>query len=974
MAATTPSPSRGRTAPAEREAAQLALWQERKTFKATQARTGDTDFVFYEGPPTANGRPHIGHVIPRALKDLVARYKSMQGHRVLRKAGWDTHGLPVELEVEKELGLSGKPQVESYGVEAFTARCRESVWRYKAEWERTATERLGYWLDTDEPYVTYHDSYVESVWWALRQFWEKELLYHGHKVVPYCPRCGTALSSHEVAQGYQDVEDPALTVRFPVTTPGPLQGASLLAWTTTPWTLPANLALAVRPDALYALAELPNHERVLLLAARLPQGATELARYTGEELAGLRYDPPFRFAPVHPQSYRVLTAPWVVTDEGTGVVHVAPAFGEDDARLGQERGLPVFCPVDDQGRYTSEVPDWQGLFVKTADPAVTAALAEAGRLFHAGKVTHTYPFCWRCDTPLLYMARGAWFLKTTALKEQLLAANATVDWHPDHFRDGRFGNFLENLVDWCVSRERYWGTPLPLWQCACGHTHVAGSVAELEQLSGRPVPEVHRPGLDSVTFPCPVCGGEMRRVPEVVDCWFDSGCMPFAQHHYPFENRDLFHSQFPADFICEAVDQTRGWFYSLLVVGVALFGPSPYKSVLVTDFGLDERGKKMSKSRRNVVDLTEVLDQYGADTLRFYVYSSGHPWLPKKISKQAVAEAGRVLDTLQNVASFHQLYTRLDHWMPAPPTESGLTSLDRWVLSRLQSVTKESTECLNALDVATAARHLATWVDDLSNWYVRLSRRRFWAGGEEGRPAFAVLQHLLQQTALLLAPFTPFLAEALHQGLTSETGPTHDSVHLKPYPTPDPAWLDQDLEVRMALVRRFASAGRAARQAAGLKVRQPLASLLLLTADGKPVHLGDDLTALLTAELNVKAVHCAAELPLEFALGEDGNCRAAVDTRLTPALVREGLAREAVNRLQRYRKDLGLAVEDRVELWLDGSPELLAALTELRAYLQAEVQAPTLHTDQPLPGGLPYLEATFDGYRLTAAARRHPQT
>ncbi|MFZ5817832.1 MAG: isoleucine--tRNA ligase [Bacillota bacterium] len=946
-----------RATPAQREAEVLAYWKAHDPFTRTLTRPALRDFVFYEGPPTANGRPHVAHVIPRALKDLFTRYRTMLGERVLRKAGWDTHGLPVELEVEKELGLSGKPQVEAYGVAEFTRRCRESVWRFQAEWERNATERLGYWLDLEHPYVTYDERYVESVWWAMAQFWQKGLVYHGHKVVPYCPRCGTGLSSHEVAQGYAEVEDPALTVRFPVLSPGPLQGASLLAWTTTPWTLPANLALAVRPDATYALAEVEG-ERVVALAERLPPGARPLSRFPGADLVGLRYEPPFRFAPA--AEYRVLGAPWVLVEEGTGVVHIAPAFGEDDARLGQEHGLPVFRPVDDQGRYTAQVPPWEGLFVKDADPRVTEALRAAGRLFHAGKVHHTYPFCWRCDTPLLYMARGAWFVRTTAYKEQLLAANAQVQWHPEHFREGRFGHFLENLVDWCVSRERYWGTPLPLWRCDCGHAHMVGSVAELEGLAGRRVTDLHRPAVDEVTFPCPACGGLMRRTPEVLDCWFDSGCMPFAQHHYPFENADLFRQQFPADFICEAVDQTRGWFYVMLAVCVGLFGQAPYRRVLVTELGLDERGKKMSKSRRNVVDLAEVLDQYGADALRLYVYTSGQPWLPKRLSRQGVAEAGRVLDTLQNLLSFQLLYARLAGWEPTGlPGPERLSSLDRWLLSRLQGVTRSVGEGLAGYDVTGPARELCTWVDDLSNWYVRLSRRRFWEGEEA---ALAVLHHALRQTALLLAPFTPFLAEALHLKLGGG-----ESVHLGRFPEADPSLADGELERRMALVRRYASAGRAARQAAGLKVRQPLASVLLLGGE-EP----GDLTPLLMQELNVKAVAAwpSAEAPEGYVPGEDGPCRVAVDTRLTPELVREGLVREVVNRLQRHRKEQGLAVEDRVRLWLDGSPALLAALEAHREYLVEEVQAAELQlgpADHPQRAPL---EATLDTEWLRAWVER----
>ncbi|HYF94169.1 MAG TPA: isoleucine--tRNA ligase [Symbiobacteriaceae bacterium] len=944
-----------RTSPVRREQQVLEYWRQSGAFAQTQQANAGADFVFYEGPPTANGKPHAGHMIPRALKDLFARYQSMSGRRVLRKAGWDTHGLPVELEVEKELGLSGKPQVEAYGVARFTQKCRESVWRYKADWETNATERLGYWLDMEEPYVTYADNYVESVWWALRRFWDMGLLYQGHKVVPYCPRCGTALSSHEVAQGYHEVEDPAVTVRFPVTTPGPLQHVRLLAWTTTPWTLPMNMALAVRSDAVYAVADVEG-ERVLMLKDRLPEDALVLQELEGSELEGLTYAPPFPFAPAG--GHRVLTADWVATTEGTGVVHVSPAFGEDDFRLGAEHGLPLFCPVDDEGRYTEAVPPWQGWKVRDANADVIEALRACNWVYEESTVSHAYPFCWRCDTPLLYVARKSWFLKTTALKDQLLAANADVLWQPEHYREGRFGNFLGNVVDWCLSRERYWGTPLPLWECGCGHRHLVGSFAELEAMAGRKVTDVHRPGVDELELTCPQCGGKMRRVSEVIDCWFDSGCMPFAQHHYPFENGETYLQQFPADFICEAVDQTRGWFYSLLVVGVGLFGRAPYRRVLVTEFGLDERGKKMSKSRRNVVDLGDVLDQFGADALRFYVYSSGQPWLPKKISKAAVGEAAKVLETLRNVYSFFVLYANLENWAPEAPVADRLTPLDRWLLARLQAVTAEVHESLSAYDVVTASRTLTAWVDDLSNWYVRLSRRRFWNGGPEGRPAFATLHHALKQTALLMAPMTPFLAESIWQNLTLGVA---GSVHLQPFPNRDEALANPQVEEQMLLLRRYATAGRSAREKAGRKVRQPLSAMLLL---GAPAELGG-MTDLLQTELNVRTAVLADDAPEGFVTGEEAGCVVAVDPALTPELLREGLAREVVNRLQRHRKELGLAVEDRVELLVNGTPQLLAALEEYKDYVAREVQAVTFKVG-PVPEDVPCLEATFDGQQLLA--------
>ncbi|MDQ7794975.1 MAG: isoleucine--tRNA ligase [bacterium] len=854
----------------------LAFWREDRVFDQSLARrAGSPRYVFYEGPPTANGLPHIGHVIPRALKDLIPRYQTMRGRQVPRKAGWDTHGLPVEIEVEKALGLDGKDEIERYGVERFVEACKKSVFAYEREWVRL-TERIGFWLDMDDAYVTFHNSYIESVWWALKEIHGKGLLYQGHRIVPYCPRCGTAVSSHEVAQGYQEAEDPSVFVKFEIRggVPPAFQGefdprqvAHFLVWTTTPWTLPSNVGLAVDPEAEYLLAEADGEYLVLGLdpAGRvLGEGYRPLARTRGEELLGVRYQPPFEFfverAGGSEAAFTVLPGDFVTMEEGTGLVHLAPAFGEDDMRMGVDYGLPVFQPVDARGCFTGEVPDYQGEFVKEADPRITADLAAAGRLYREGRHRHSYPFCWRCDSPLLYYGRGAWFIRMTAVRDELLANNDTINWVPAHLKHGRFGNFLENVVDWCLSRERYWGTPLNIWLCECGREQAVGSIKELAELATAPLPEpldLHRPYIDRVELACPGCGGTMRRVPEVIDCWFDAGSMFFAQWHYPFENRELFKERFPADYICEAIDQTRGWFYSLLAISTLLFGQSCFRNVLCTDFGLDDLGQKMSKHKGNVLDPWEVLDRQGADALRWFLCVSSPPWYPKRFSVRAIAEhQGRTMDTLWNVVSFFTTYASLDGFAPAALPAGGRPPLDRWLLSRLQTVTAGVRQSLDQYEVTTGARLLAELVDDLSNWYVRRGRKRYWKAGADQDKVFAyqTLWEVLTTLARLLAPYLPFLAEEMHGRLARPADPQGPvSVHLTEYPEVDPTLVDRDLEEAMALLREYVGLGRAARNRANVRTRQPLPELVLLGPAAETGRL-EQLIELLRDELNVKAV------------------------------------------------------------------------------------------------------------------------
>ncbi|MDI3481783.1 MAG: isoleucyl-tRNA synthetase [Tepidanaerobacteraceae bacterium] len=849
----------------------LEFWKQNDIFKKSiENRKDAPDYVFYEGPPTANGMPHAGHVLTRVVKDLISRNRTMLGYKVERKAGWDTHGLPVELEVEKQLGISGKPEIEKYGVEAFIKKCKASVFTYEQEWRRM-TERVGFWIDMDHPYVTYHNNYIESVWWALKKIWEKGLLYRGHKVVPYCPRCGTSLSSHEVAQGYKDVEDPSVYVKFPVRGE---KDTYFLVWTTTPWTLPSNVALAVKDDYTYVKVE-HNGEKLILAEARLQvlDGEyTVLEKFPGEKLASMKYEPVFPFFEKEKErAYYVVTADFVTLEDGSGIVHMAPAFGEDDYRVGQKYGLPVLQPVDAQGKFTAEVRPWAGMFVKDADKSIIKDLRQRNLLYKSQKYLHSYPFCWRCDTPLLYYGRSSWFIKTTAIRDRLLEINKKIGWHPEHIRDGRFGNFLENVIDWCLSRERYWGTPLNIWICSdCGRQHAVGSIKELKEMSKNPIGdiELHKPYVDEVVLACPDCGGEMRRVPEVIDCWFDSGSMPFAQNHYPFENEDYFKSHFPADFITEAIDQTRGWFYSLLVISTLLFDESPYKNVLVMGHVLDEFGQKMSKHKGNVLDPWKVLNEQGADAMRWYLYVASPPWSPSRFYQDAVSEAQRkFMGTLWNVYSFFVLYANIDGFDPKKyslsPAER--SEMDRWLLSRVNSVNKKVRKEMDELDITGAARSLEDFVDDLSNWYVRRSRERYWKSGMDSDKiaAYLTLYEALVDFIKLAAPFVPFITEELYQNLVKVPYPeAPESIHLCDYPEVNEALIDKTLEHKMELARKIVELGRAARNKGKIKNRQPLRKMMVQLRNPEDEALLSDLSDVIKEELNIKQIeyiHVAEE-------------------------------------------------------------------------------------------------------------------
>jgi isoleucyl-tRNA synthetase len=853
----------------------LERWRERDVFaRSLENRRDAPVWSFYEGPPTANGRPGAHHVLSRVFKDIYPRFRTMRGYRVPRKGGWDCHGLPVELEVEKELGISSKREIEEFGIAEFNRRCRESVFRYVEDWRRL-TERIGFWIDMEHPYVTLDNSYIESVWWSLRRIWDQGRLYEGHKVVPYCPRCGTALSSHEVALGYRDVEDPSVYVKLPIREvppsdeipESPLEpGDQLLVWTTTPWTLISNAAVAVNPDVEYVRARVGDEVFVVArpLAERvLGEDADVIAHFPGSALAGTPYEPPFDYVTDYgPRGHTVLEADFVTTDEGTGLVHTAVAFGEDDFRLGEQYGLKLQNPVTLEGTFEDRVTDFAGRFVKEADPDIVRALEDRGRLFRATSYEHSYPHCWRCDTPLLYYAKASWYVATSQVRDRLLANNAQIGWHPEHIRDGRFGKWLENNVDWALSRDRYWGTPLPIWECGtegCEERFCAGSMADLRERGGEVPDDLHRPFIDSVVLTCEGCGGEMRRVSAVIDTWYDSGAMPFAQFHYPFEGEDEFRERFPADFICEAIDQTRGWFYTLLAESTVLFDETSYRNCVCLGLILDPDGLKMSKSRGNVVEPWDVIDSHGADAFRWYYLTAQQPWAGYRFSVATVGEAVRqFLLTLWNTYSFFVLYANAENIgprdLPRPDQVPGRDDLDVWILSRLQGTIRTANERMEAFDCTSSGRAIAEFVDELSNWYVRLSRRRFWEGD---RAAFATLRHCLLEVAALLAPFTPFLADELHVNLAGgdaeQFGELPDSVHLRDYPQPAEALEDSGLEAAMAAVRRTVELGRAARAQAKVKVRQPLRRAVVVATDAERDAISAR-ASLVTAELNVKEV------------------------------------------------------------------------------------------------------------------------
>jgi len=850
----------------------MQLWKEKNIVQKSFERNQDGEyFTFYDGPPTANGKPHVGHVLTRVIKDLIPRYKVMKGYKVLRKAGWDTHGLPVELEVEKKLGISGKSDIEKYGVENFINECKKSVFTYVNMW-REMTERIGFWIDMDHPYVTYHNEYIESVWWALRQMWDKDLLYKGHKVLPYCPRCGTGLSSHEVAQGYKDVKEATAFVKFKVKGE---DNKYILAWTTTPWTLPSNVALAVNKDYDYVEVkvhyeddknEFVSSESYILakeLLGKVIQEKCEIVReFKGEELLGMEYEQLFPFYMPNKKAFYVVHGDFVTLTDGTGIVHIAPAYGEEDNMIGKKYDLPLINLVDAEGKFVDCVEPWAGMFVKKADPKILEYMKEKGLLYKSEKFMHSYPHCWRCDTPLLYYPKESWFVRMSALRDKLLEYNNRIHWYPDNVRTGRFGKFLENVIDWGISRDRYWGTPLPIWECECGHRECIGSIAELKE-KGINVPEdieLHKPYVDEVKLRCEKCGKEMTRTHEVIDCWFDSGSMPFAQHHYPFENKEIFEATYPAQFISEAVDQTRGWFYTLLAISTAVFDTNSFENCVVLGHVLDKHGLKMSKHKGNVVDPFEVIEHQGADATRWHFYTASAPWLPTRFSEDDVADTQRkFLSTLWNVYSFYVLYAELDRVDPTK-YENFVSNniMDKWILSRLNTLIKTVDEDLAGYRITQAALAIEEFTDELSNWYVRRNRARFWAEGMDNDKigAFVTLHKVLVTLCKVAAPFVPFITEEIYQNLVVNLDPNApESVHLCTWPEYDEGLVDKKLEQEMDVAYKLVKLGRSARSAANIKNRQPLSEMLVNT-----VEISDYYGDIIKDELNIKRIVFGADL------------------------------------------------------------------------------------------------------------------
>ena len=840
----------------EREREVEKFWRDNHIFeKSIEDRKDAPTYMFYDGPPTANGKPHIGHALTRVIKDMIPRYRTMKGYKVPRKAGWDTHGLPVEIEVEKELGINGKEQIEKYGVAPFIEKCKESVWKYKSMWEQFSNV-IGFWADMDDPYVTYHNSYIESEWWALKQIWDKGLLYKGFKVVPYCPRCGTPLSSHEVAQGYKDVKERSAIVRFKKKD----EDVYFLAWTTTPWTLPSNVALCVNPDEEYSKVKQGDYTYILasaLVETVLKEDYTVLKNYKGKELEGIEYEPLWGGLNVKGKAWYVVCDNYVTLTDGTGIVHIAPAFGEDDSRIGRNYNLPFVQLVDAQGNLTKETK-WEGVFVKDADKLVLKDLEENGKLFDAPVFEHSYPHCWRCNTPLIYYARESWYIKMTAVKEDIIRNNNTINWIPESIGKGRFGDWLENIQDWAVSRNRYWGTPLNVWICECGHMHSIGSIEELKSMS-KNCPddiELHRPYIDAVTITCPECGKEMKRTPEVLDAWFDSGSMPFAQHHYPFENQEKFEAQYPADFISEAVDQTRGWFYSLLAISTLIFNRAPYKNVIVMGHVQDEDGQKMSKSKGNAVDPMDALNKFGADAIRWYFYVNSAPWLPNRFHDKAVEEGQRkFLGTLWNTYAFYVLYADIDNFDPTKYSleYDKLSVMDKWLLSKLNTLVKTVDDYLSNYKITETARALQSFTDDMSNWYVRRCRERFWAKGMEQDKinAYMTLYTALITLSKISAPMIPFMTEEIYQNLVRSVDKSApESIHLTDFPKVNEEFIDKDLEVSMDEVLDIVVLGRAARNSANIKNRQPIGNMYVKAEN----VLSPFYVEIIEDELNVKAV------------------------------------------------------------------------------------------------------------------------
>ncbi len=842
----------------DREKEVVDFWKKNDIFKKSiENREGAEVFTFFDGPPTANGKPHIGHVLTRVVKDLIPRYKTMKGYKVLRKAGWDTHGLPVELEIEKVLGISGKPEIEKYGIEDFVKKCKESVFTYQSEWEEMS-DRVGYWADMENPYVTYHNDYIESVWWALKQIWDKDLLYKGHKIMPYCPRCGTSLSSHEVAQGYKDVKEASVIAKFKVCDK---ENEYILAWTTTPWTLPSNVALCVNPDEKYIKVKCGDETYILaeaLSAKILGEDFEVIEEYKGTDLCGLKYVPLYDFIKPDKEAYYIVADNYVTMEDGTGIVHIAPAFGEDDSRVGKENDLPFINHVNTQGKFIECTGEWSGLFVKDTDKLIIKDLKNRGQMFKVIDFEHSYPFCWRCDTPLLYYACDTWFIKMSAVRDKLLANNDTVNWMPDNIKKGRFGNFLENVIDWGLSRSRYWGTPLPIWECECGHRECIGSIAELKE-KGIDVPddiELHKPYVDNVHLKCEKCGKEMKRVSEVIDCWFDSGSMPFAQWHYPFENKELFEENFPADFISEAIDQTRGWFYTLMAISTLLFDKSPYKNVIVLGHVQDKNGQKMSKHKGNVVNPWDVINKQGSDAARWYFYSNSAPWLPNRFFDEAVSESQRkFLGTLWNTYAFYVLYANIDNFDPTKYTLDAdkISVLDKWILSKLNNVIRTVDSNLENYKITESTRAIQEFTDELSNWYVRRSRERFWSSEltEDKINAYMTLYTVLVEFSKVSAPFIPFMTEQIYQNLVlSVDKNAKESVHLCDFPVADEKFDFPEIEKDMDAARKVVILGRACRNAANIKNRQPIGKIYVQS----DVSLDDMYKSVILEELNVKEI------------------------------------------------------------------------------------------------------------------------
>ena len=850
----------------DREKQVIDFWKQNQVFeKVLKLNEGKEEFTFYDGPPTANGKPHIGHILTRVIKDIIPRYRTMKGYHVLRKAGWDTHGLPVELEVEKTLGINGKPQIEGYGIEPFIKKCKESVWKYQGEWERMS-DRIGYWADMENPYVTYEDNYIESEWWAIKSIAEKGLLYKGYKIVPYCPRCGTALSSHEVAQGYKDVKETSVFVKFKVKGE---ENKYFLAWTTTPWTLPNNMALCMNPNETYVEIKAEDGVNYILAEVLVPkhfENYEVVSKKTGKEYEYTEYEPLFNFVvdKIKEKAYYVTNADYVTMEDGTGIVHIAPVFGEDDHQVGDRYGLPSIKLVDTAGKLTEECDFLAGIFVKDADKLIIKDLKERGLLFKTMEFTHSYPFCWRCDTPLLYYPRESWFIRMTAIRDRLLASNASINWMPETIGTGRMGNFLENVIDWGLSRDRYWGTPLPVWLCdKCGKMHVIGSKDELKKLGNIEGDiELHRPYIDDITFKCE-CGGTYKREKEVIDCWFDSGSMPFAQLHYPFENKELFDKHFPADFISEAIDQTRGWFYTLIAISTLLFDKAPFKNCIVLGHVNDKNGIKMSKHKGNVVDPWSILDKQGADAVRWYFYTGSAPWLPSRFYEEGVAEGQRkFMGTLWNTYAFYVLYADIDGYDPSKYNlkDCKLSMMDKWVLSKLNTLVKETDQMLSEYKIFESARNMQNFVDELSNWYVRRGRERYWGKEmtEDKIAAYTTLYTVLVTLAKISAPYTPFMAESIYQNLVPKffkDAPV--SVHLNSFPTADESYIDKNLEKGMEEVLDIVVLGRAARNSSNIKNRQPLQKVFVCSERSE--KLPDSLAEIAKDELNVKELEYMTE-------------------------------------------------------------------------------------------------------------------